>query len=354
MGFSVFTDILIVELGLSRVELSTAYCVGTVLSGLTLPRLGRLFDLLGARRMLVYAGLATGAVLFYLSLSKAIVDALESAISFASRTAIAFVVITIGFYFIRASAQGVLFMTSRNAIGKWFDYHRGTALAVSSMVTAFMFSFAPRGLDMMIGWFRWDGAWMVMGISTVVVLGALGWVFYRDNPEECGLVMDGAIDVGKRRKAHADSITYLDYTRAEALRTWSFWVTTLTLSFFALFATAFTFHVVSIGAEMGRGRTEILGFFVPMAACSVTTTLLCGLLSSRTRLKYLFHTHERRLCFVGDGLALAGYWLGCDLLHCGKWDWRGLLCFVVRDHLSAFSTGGCGLEPSAASGSRPL
>ena len=30
MGFSVFTDVLIEELGLTRVELSSAYCLGTV------------------------------------------------------------------------------------------------------------------------------------------------------------------------------------------------------------------------------------------------------------------------------------------------------------------------------------
>ena len=40
MGFTVFTDVLMEELGLSRVELSLAYCLGTVASGLTLPWLG--------------------------------------------------------------------------------------------------------------------------------------------------------------------------------------------------------------------------------------------------------------------------------------------------------------------------
>ena len=44
MGFSVFTDILIKELGLSRVELSLAYCLGTVASGFSLPWMGRVLD----------------------------------------------------------------------------------------------------------------------------------------------------------------------------------------------------------------------------------------------------------------------------------------------------------------------
>ena len=58
MGFSVFTDILIEELGLNRVQLSTAYCVGTVVSGLSLPYFGRLYDRIGARRMIVYSAIS--------------------------------------------------------------------------------------------------------------------------------------------------------------------------------------------------------------------------------------------------------------------------------------------------------
>ena len=67
MGFSVFTDVLIEELGLSRVQLSLAYCLGTVASGLTLPWLGRVLDRWGERRMAVASVLATGLVLFYLA-----------------------------------------------------------------------------------------------------------------------------------------------------------------------------------------------------------------------------------------------------------------------------------------------
>ncbi len=58
-----FTDILMRELGLSRVQLSAAYRAGTVLSGLALPWLGRYFDRIGARKMVVGASVATGWIL---------------------------------------------------------------------------------------------------------------------------------------------------------------------------------------------------------------------------------------------------------------------------------------------------
>ena len=287
MGFSVFTDILIEKLGLTRVQLSTAYCVGTVLSGLSLPALGRVFDRFGARKLMVGSAVATGLVLFYLSLTHRLLAWLDGLFDFVSRTAIAFGLMALGFYLIRVSAQGVLTMTCRNAIGKWFDYHRGTALAVSGTVTAFTFSVAPKGLNFLIERFEWWGAWVFLGVLSICFMAVIGWVFLRDNPEECGLEMDGPRGTGIRRKAHADSIAHRDYERHEALRTWAFWVFNLSFAFFAMFSTAFTFHVVSLGEEFGRAREDIINYFIPMALLSVVTNLFCGWFSSRTRLKYL-------------------------------------------------------------------
>ncbi|MDB2347133.1 MFS transporter [Verrucomicrobiales bacterium] len=286
MGFSVFTDILMRELGLTRVELSLAYCVGTVLSGFTLPCLGRMFDRVGARRMLVYAALATGTVLLYLSQVRRVLDLLKTWVGdWVSATAIAFGVILVGFYLIRASAQGVLTLTSRNAIGKWFDYRRGVALSLSGVVTAFAFSAAPRGLDLLVAWLGWDGAWLMLGGLTLTVMVGVAWLFVRDNPEECGMKMDGDVSLAKRGKAHADSVMHHDFTRGEAVRTWAFWMFNLSFVFISFHSTSFTFHIQSIGAEAGRERSQVFGYFVPMSFVSVATNLLCGWLSSRTRLK---------------------------------------------------------------------
>ena len=286
MGFSVFTDILMRELGLTRVELSLAYCVGTVLSGFTLPYLGRVFDRVGARRILVYAALATGAVLLYLSQVRRVLDLLKGLVGeWVSATAIAFGVILIGFYLIRASAQGVLTMSSRNAIGKWFDYRRGLALSLSGVVTAFAFSAAPRGLDLLVARFDWDGAWMLLGGLTLTVMAMAAWLFVRDNPEECGLTMDGDASLATRGKAHVDSVLHHDFTRGEAVRTWAFWMFNLSFVFISFHSTSFTFHIESIGAEAGRARSQVFGYFVPMSIVSVATNLVCGWLSARTRLK---------------------------------------------------------------------
>ena len=283
MGFSVFTDTLMRELGLSRVQLSTAYFVGTVMSGFTLPALGIWFDRLGARRMIVYSSLATGIILFYLSQVKSLNDSLSL---LGTPVVTAFVLITLGFYLIRASAQGVLTMTSRNAIGKWFDHQRGIALAVSGTVTAFAFSFAPEALNRMVQRFGYVDTWLLLGALTIFLMAPLGWLVFRDNPEECGLRMDGVTANSAPIRVNEDMKIHRDLTRAEALRTWPFWAFNLSFSFYSLFATAFTFHIESIG-ELADRSDKIFSYFVPMSIVSVATNIGVGWLSARTRLKYL-------------------------------------------------------------------
>jgi predicted MFS family arabinose efflux permease len=100
-GFSVFTEILMEEFQLSRVALSSAYFVGTVASGLTLPLAGRLFDHWGGRRMIVLSAIVTGLVLLFLSESADLARGLASVLPATWRTGISFVVIGLGCYLIR-------------------------------------------------------------------------------------------------------------------------------------------------------------------------------------------------------------------------------------------------------------
>ncbi len=358
MGFSVFTDVLIEELGLTRVELSSAYCLGTVASGLTLPWLGRLLDRWGERRMAVTSVLATGFVLFYLAkcdvLSQILGHVLPAGIA-------AFVVISIGFYMIRAAAQGVLSMTCRNAIGKWFNYKRGLALAISGILVSFCYSFAPRGLDWMIKLYGFDGAWLVMGAATIVVMAPLAWLLFRDTPEQDGLEMDGGKVVVKA-SSNPDMYIHADFTRSEALRDYSFWVFNFTFSFYGLFATAFTFHILSLAKEYQFENERILSLFVPIAAVSVITNLIFGSINARLRLKWLLLVMNLGCLSATLGMLFLdryggvwGYVLGNGIASGGFVSLTGIVFprFYGRKHLGAIS----GVNMSAmviASGLGPL
>ncbi|MBU62064.1 MAG: hypothetical protein CMI26_06140 [Opitutae bacterium] len=340
MGFSVFTDILIRELGLSRIELSLAYCLGTVASGFSLPWLGRVLDRWGERKMAVASIVATGVVLLFLAnsvqLSSALAQVLPSGIA-------AFLVIGVGFFLIRAAAQGVLSMTCRNSIGKWFDHKRGLALAVSGVLVSFSYSIAPRALDWLIKRYHYDGAWFVMGTVTIAIMGPLAWLLFRDTPEEDGLLMDGGKKTDKALK-NPDMQIHQDVTRDQALRDYSFWAFNLSLAFFGLYATAFTFHIISLGEELSFKRSDILSLFIPIAFISVTTNLTFGIISARLKLKRLLLVMNlgclsaaMGMLFLNQPGGIPAYVIGTGIAGGGFVSLSGIVFprFYGRKHLGA-------------------
>ena len=342
MGFTVFTDVLMKELGLTRVELSLAYCLGTVCSGLTLPWLGRVLDRWGERKMAVASTIATGAILFYLAacapISNGLARILPAGIA-------AFIVIGVGFYLVRAAAQGVLSMTCRNAIGKWFDHKRGLAMAISSILVSFSFALSPKLMEWMKESHGYDGAWVVMGIGTIVVMGPLAWLLFRDTPEEDGLRMDGSSTAAKTYN-NPDMHIEREFTREEAVSDYSFWIFNAAFCFWALFGTAFTFHATSIGDEYGFTRERIINLFVPIAATSVVTNLIFGAINARMRLKFLLLIMNLGCIAAATGMLYlnhiggeVAYVLGNGIASGGFVSLSGIVFprFYGREHLGAIS-----------------
>jgi len=63
MGVSVFTDYYISNLDITRVQISTAYMIGTLASSLLIPYAGIYFDKLGARAVAAIAAAFLGVFL---------------------------------------------------------------------------------------------------------------------------------------------------------------------------------------------------------------------------------------------------------------------------------------------------
>lgn len=288
VGISVFTDWLIQELRLSRVQLSFAYLLGTAFSGILLPFGGQLFDRLGARKTVILTACLLGMTLFFLSQCDRLAAYLNALLGSLSGWGVAFGIIFWGFSWVRFLGQGMLTLTSRATIGKWFHYRRGLAIAISSTATAFCFALAPKILNQTVTALGWRLTWIVLGALLILVMGTIGWCFFRDNPEECGMVMDGGYRPSKAIPKNLDLIIRRDFTRLEALKTFSFWAFNLSLSFYALFATAYIFHITSIGVEWGLAETaEVFDLFVPMAVFSIATNALGIWLNDKIRIKYL-------------------------------------------------------------------
>jgi len=278
MGVSVFTDSLINAWGLTRTQLSTAYLAGTVVSSFALPLAGTLLDRFGSRAGVVFASVGLGLSLLIVAWGDYILALWPEGRPFAA----AFLLASVAFLFTRFFGQGCLALVSRVIVGQWFETRRGRATALIGFVGTIFFGLAPRALEGLVAAVGWREAYLILAASIGLGVAGLCAVIFRDSPEQCGIPMEG----GHRRLdahgvPHPPAPAVWDFTRAEALRTRAFWVVSLSLSSQSLLVTAVTFHIASIGAEMGLTRAESFGIFIPMTFVAVAANLIGGWLSDR-------------------------------------------------------------------------
>ncbi|MEM9399806.1 MAG: MFS transporter [Verrucomicrobiota bacterium] len=290
MGVSAFTEELMFNLKLTRGELSAAYFTGTCLSGLLLPWVGQMTDRHGCRKMMVVSGALLGFVLLLHSQLETMIGIAWFLLDYEYDKAISLVVISLAFFSIRFLGQGALTIVSRTMVGSWFHLKRGFVYALGGMIVTFGFSVAPKYFTDLIADYGWGGAYEKLGWTVLIGSVLLGWVFYRERPEDSGLYMDGVTREEERqlreKNKHSDLHIEKEMSREEALHTTGFWAFNLALCFFALYSTAYTFHMISIGEELGLPDGRIQTLFIPIGIVSVAATLISGWLADRTRLKW--------------------------------------------------------------------
>jgi sugar phosphate permease len=337
IGVSVFTDYLLEELALTRTGLSLAYLLGTLGSALALSWAGRLYDRFGGRLVATTAALLLSFVLLGLTAAPDLARFLGGAVA-------AFGVMSVGFFLLRFSGQGMLTLASRNMVMEWFDRRRGSANAVMGVSISFGFSYAPRVFDDLIGIAGWRAAWRDLAVA-MVVFAVLAFLFYRDTPEAHGLAPDGPLR-SKKRTNHPETATGRDFTLSEARRSYSFWVFTLALLLAGLVLTAYTFHIVSIFSDAGLSRERAVSVFLPAAIVAVIVEFGGSWLSDYIKLKYLLMVQLTGIMvltvsvsLLQPGAGVAGVILGQGLMQ-GVF---GILSnvtwprFFGRGHLGAIS-----------------
>lgn len=292
IGVAVFTEDLLDVTGLSRVQLSNAYLVGTLASGLLLPRAGSFLDRVGVRRGVVYASLGLGFVLAMLSQVDRLADVIAE-LGF-DRVLAAYGLLTIGFLGLRFTGQGALTLVSRTMLGRWFERRRGFVSSISAPFASISFASAPVLLSGWVAASGWRGAWQEMALAAGIGMAFFGWLFFRETPESCGLTMEGdppatenAANSGEEGTDEPTPAPRPDFTRAEALRTTAFWLVTLAISNHAMVGTGISLHIVDLGAEAGLAEAQALRIFLPVTLISVPTGIVMGLLIDRLPIRGL-------------------------------------------------------------------
>lgn len=289
IGVSAFTDHLLDAFKLSRVELSWTYLIGTITSATLLTFGGRMYDKYGARAMATIA--AIGLACFLLLLSR--VDVFSKFIG--TNTFIPFnisvlILLTIGFLGIRFFGQGMLTMVSRNMVMKWFDKKRGLASAFFGVALVLGFSLAPKSFSSLITNYDWRAAWVITALIVGIGFSLFALILFRDNPEDLGMKPDGNLadkETLKSNKKKKIIATGANFELKSAITTYSFWVFALAMTLFALYITAFTFHIEDIFVSAGLTRADAISTFIPTAFIAVGIQLVSGYVADYVKLKYI-------------------------------------------------------------------
>ena len=313
MGISVFTENLLDDLEINRNNLSLAYLVGTVGSGLLITRAGKWYDRFGARLMAFIAAAILGLMLLYLTRVDVLVTFFRDRVNMVNTALTTFLLMSFGFWGIRFFGQGLLTMVSRNMVMKWFDKKRGLANGIMGVFAAFGFSLAPKVLNQFIEDFEWKGTWLLLAVIIGIGFVAFVLVVYRDNPWDAGLVADGQ-RIANQSTKRPPSLPPRDYSLAEAKRTRAFWLFTLAQMISALYISGLTFHVVSVFNSAGMDYEMAISIFMPASIIAIVVQFIASWISDYIRLKYLLTffllgmiSTTSALMFLGDNKL--SYWM---------------------------------------------
>jgi OFA family oxalate/formate antiporter-like MFS transporter len=266
-GIGIFIKPMEADLGWSRATFFAALSLRGILAGLMSPFVGPLLDSQRGPRLLLLAG---------------------SVLLGASIAALALVQEVWQFYLLFGVFGALSLIASSQSVGevvlpKWFIRRRGRAMAISSMSTPLSGMFMPALLQVLISSFGWRDAWLILGIAGLVLLVPLA-LLVKTTPEEMGLLPDGDSEpprMGSSGQVRVALNEEESLTRAQAVRTRSFWLLLLAMSLFSLHAQGFQqnwmpyFQDQGFSVATGTAAIAFYGIF------STTARLFWGLMAER-------------------------------------------------------------------------
>ncbi len=289
---SMFIDYFIEDLGTSRTVVSTLYSGATLLGSFGLPAVGRLIDRHGCRRTVTVISLLFGLACCWMG---AVTNLF---------------MLALGFLSIRLLGQGSLSLVSGNVINQWWVRRRGTVMGLAGMISALLGAgMFPPVINRLIPILGWRATFLALGLVLVTVMLPLGAVFFRDRPEDHGLLPDGEL---LPEKATTQEPGGADWSRDEALTTGTFWIAAAGLSAIAMVLTGLHFHSVSLFTSQGLERSTAADLFFPIALTASLTTLISGIVKDRIPVRFLL---ALALFFQGSALLLGRSLEGSVLLY---------------------------------------
>lgn len=283
-GFSAFTEPLLTDLKIDRSTLALGYFLGTMTSGLLLPKGGVFLDTFGTRKTIFTVSICFGIILTIFSFCEPILFFLETKLSFLDRQFIyigglSFLILGIRFF-----GQGMLPVISNTMISRWFDQKRGIVVAVMGVVNSLCFNAAPFLMSTLVGIYTWQDTWRVLALVVGVIFLIFSWFIFRDNPESCGLEVDG-IPHPEGEEKQSKEMTGMTVTEAKS--TLNFKIVTLVLGLYGMTLTGITFHLEAIGSAAGLTKSQAMAIFIPVSFITIPIGFTTAFISDKLPKKIL-------------------------------------------------------------------
>lgn len=249
-----------------QTAITFAYGSATFLAAFLLPQMGKLLDRYGPTIML-------SIVMACLGITAALFSLVQDWLS-----------IAIGFGFLRFLGQGSLMLACVNIVSQWFDRRRGFALGIMSLGFPLSMAIHPPICQWLMDLVGWRASWTWLGLSTLVLFLPAVLLLAHSRPEPLGLWPDGI-----RQDNSAQATTEIwGLTRAEALRTPTFYVITAGLTALSMLVT--TLHVFFKGILTSHGldaQTATLMFTVTGITAAISMPIV-GQMLDRFRTDWMF------------------------------------------------------------------
>ncbi len=284
---SVFLEHFIHDLGISRSIASSLYTVATLAGSFALPFVGRQIDRHGPRKVVTFISLAFGlACIFMGNVQNAFM-------------------LGLGFIAIRLLGQGSLGLVSINVINQWWIARRGLVMGISGLCVALLgLGLFPVGLNKLIPEIGWRATYILLGLILIGGMGPLGYILFRDRPEQFGLQPDGTPARSPEEHGEGAAKAEVNWTLAEAIRTPAFWIVAGSAGTVSMLTTGLIFHLVSIFNDQGMGPDTAASVFIPLSVTMALVTLGGGVLADRIPVRLLLTV---TLAAQATGLMLANH-----------------------------------------------
>lgn len=246
--FSVFVGPIGKDLDLSSTSIASAYGLATLIAAFMLPYMGKLIDKYGARKTLIIVSIILGfSCVFFGAASN-------------------FLMLTVGFGFLRFFGQGSLMLGCANLVSQWFDKKRGFAMSLMALGFGISMAIHPPLSQFLIDEYGWKFAWVFLGVSTWIIMVPTLYILAWNTPESVGLLPDG----DKRAESITDQNELIEgLDLSQALKEKSFYILSAMWFGMAMLVTTLHFYQVTILTSQGISTDFAANLFTVSAIAMV-------------------------------------------------------------------------------------